>query len=99
MITNYVLGDFNFTEFQLDRSRPSKSTVKNDKDISEIWPKIRAKYELVNSFKILNPKLRRYSYVENNAKSGIDRIYITEGENGKIHKTKFLKPCGKTKNL
>ena len=83
-ITNYVLGDFNFTESQLDRSRPSKSTVENDRDVSEIWAKIRDKYELVDSFRILNPKLRRYSYVKNNAKSRIDRTYITEGESGKI---------------
>ena len=90
-ITNYVLGDFNFTESQLDRSQPSKSTVENDKDISEIWAKIRAKYELVDSFRILNSKLRRYSYVKNNAKSRIDCIYITEGESGKIQNTKFFK--------
>ena len=50
-LTKYILGDFNFTESQLDRSRPSKSTVENDKDISEIWAKIRDKYELVDSFK------------------------------------------------
>ena len=68
-ITNYVLGDFNFTESQLDRSQPSKSTVRNDKDISEIWAKIRTKYELVDGFRILNSKLRRYSYVKNNAMS------------------------------
>ena len=75
----------------MDRRQPSKSTVENDKDISEIWAKIRAKYELVDSFRILNPKLRRYSYVRNNAKSRIDRIYITEGESGKIQTTKFFK--------
>ena len=90
-IINYVLGDFNFTEPQLDRSRPSKSTVENDKDIREIWAKVRDKYELVDSFRILNPKLRRYSHVKNNAKSRIDRIYITEGEIGKIQNTKFFK--------
>ena len=75
----------------MDRSQPSKSTVENDKDITEIWAKIRAKYELVDSFRILNPKLRRYSYVRNNAKSRIDRIYIIEGESGKIQNTKFFK--------
>ena len=29
--------------------------------------------------------------MKNNAKSRIDRIYITEGENGKIQNTKFFK--------
>ena len=90
-ITNYVLGNFNFRESQLDRSRPSKSTVENDKDISKIWAKIRAKYELVDSFRILNPKLRRYSFVKNKAKSPIDHIYISEGESLKIQNTKFFK--------
>ena len=32
--------------------------------------------------------------MKNNAKSRIDRIYITEGESGKIQNTKFFKtPC------
>ena len=90
-ITNYILGDFNFTESQLDRNRPSKNTIENDKNLNEIWEKIRDKYELVDSFRVLNPKLRRYSYVKNNARSRIDCIYITETEGGKIQNINFYK--------
>ena len=32
-ITNYILGDFNFTESQLDRNKPSKNTIENDKSL------------------------------------------------------------------
>ena len=90
-IINYILCDFNFTESQLDRNRPSMNTIKDDKSLNEIWENIIDKYELVNSFRALNPKLRRYSYVKNNAKSRIDRIYITETEGGKIQNTNFYK--------
>ena len=93
-ITNYILGDFNFTESQLDRNKPSKNTIENDKSLNEIWEKIRDKYELADSFRVLNPKLRRYSYVKNNAMSRIDRIYITETEGGKIQNTNFYKLHG-----
>ena len=68
-ITNYILDDFNFTESQLDRSRPSKNVIENDKSFNEIWEKIRDKYELVDSFGVLNPKLHRYSYVKNYVRS------------------------------
>ena len=64
--------------------------MENDKHLNEIWERIKDKYELVDSFKILNPKLRRYSYVKHNARSRIDCIYIPETESGKIRSTKFV---------
>ena len=65
---NYVLGDFNFTESQLDRNRPNKNTIENNKHLNENWEKIRDEYELVDSFRILNPKLRGYFLMSNIAR-------------------------------
>ena len=59
-ITNYLLGDFNFVESQLDRSNPSKSTHENDNCSNMTWEKIRDKHNLADSFRILKPKLGRY---------------------------------------
>ena len=90
-ITNYLLGDFNFVEFQLNRNNPSKSTIENDNCLNKIWEKIKDKYNVVDSFRILNPKLRRYSYIKNIVRSRIDRIYLNKTESGKTQNTNFSK--------
>ena len=43
----------------MERNNPSKSTIENANCLNKIW-----KYNLVDSFRILNPKLGRYSYIK-----------------------------------
>jgi hypothetical protein len=46
-------------------------------------------FELIDPFRVVNPLMRRYSYIKGTKKSRIDRIYLPMNEEGKIIKQNF----------
>ena len=87
------MGDFNFVEDALDRNGKLPNNLEKERQVIFDWNKIKTDFDLVDTFKILNPLSRRYSFTHQNKKSRgsrIDRIYVTDKESGKIMKQGFI---------
>ena len=90
--TNILMGDFNFVEDSLDRNGKLPNNLEKDRQVLFDWNKITTDFDLVDTFRILNPLSRRYSFTHQNKKSRsrIDRIYVTDKESGKIMRQGFI---------
>ena len=90
--TNIFMGDFNFVEEALDRNNISQHSTAKDKQILDEWFEIKNQFELVDTFRTINPTTRRYTFTAPNKKSRsrIDRIYVTDSEIGKISRNNFI---------
>ena len=80
------MGDFNFVEDALDRNEKLPNNLEKDRQVLFDWNKVKTDFELVDTFKILNPLSRIYSFTHQNKKSRsrIERIYVTDKQSGKI---------------
>ena len=74
---NILMGDFNFVEDALDQNVKLPNNLEKDRQVLSDWNKIKTDLNLVDTFRILNPLSRRYSFTRQNKKSRsrIDRIY------------------------
>ena len=84
-----IIGDFNFVTSILDRNNQSLNTI--DNAAVKNWTEIEKECDLVDSFRITNPKriLYTYSHTDSKSKSRIDRIYVSEEFSTKIEATNF----------
>ena len=84
---NVLLGDFNFVEYDIDRTQQNK-TGRNyiDMKLCGTWSDFLQTLGLVDPFRVRNPKRRYFSYIhtQHNAKSRIDRMYVNEEMCGNI---------------
>ena len=80
--TNILMGDLNFVEDALDRNGKLPNNLEKDRQVLFDWNKIKTDFDLIDTFRILNPPSRRYSFTHQNKKSlsRIDRIYVTDKE-------------------
>ena len=83
---------FNFVEDSPDRNGKLPNNLEKDRQVLFDWNKIKTDFDLVDTFRILNPLSRRYSFTHQNKKSRsrIDRIYVTDKESGKIMRQGFI---------
>ena len=80
---NYILGDFNFVDNDLDRTSKNKTGMnQSDKILSTPWMEFINKIDMSDPFRESNKNRKMFSYIhtQNKAKSRIDRIY-TNNEN------------------
>ena len=78
---NIILGDFNFVDNDLDRVNASKLGQNlSDKTLSVLWTQVVTDLDLTDPFRNNNPKRRMFSYIHtmHNAKSRIDRVYVSD---------------------
>ena len=57
------------------------------------WKIVKNAFDLIDTFRNINPQIRRYSYVAKNKKSKsiFDKMYISSSETGKVLKQNFKK--------
>ena len=72
-----IVGDLNFVTSVLDRNSNSLNQI--DLVYKPFWLDLEIKHSLLNAFRTLYPKRRLYSFSQTggNAKSCIDRIYLS----------------------
>ena len=78
---NIILGDFNFVEYDIDRTNSSRSGKNQmDKTLSNPWKDFTEELGISDPFRSRNPNRRTYSYIhtKDNSKSRIDRIYVND---------------------
>ena len=83
--TIIILGDFNFVQNQIDRNTQTKNRI--DVQTTEAWEKIERHCNLQDTYRLLNPDRRAYSFTSRanrGIKSRIDRVYITHNLCGKV---------------
>ena len=53
---------------------------------------MKSAFDLVDSFRVINPLCRRYTFTHANkrSRSRIDRVYITDSESGKVIPHNFI---------
>ena len=87
------MGDFNFVEESIDRNNHKPDCLVSAKDSLVIneWKAVKTTFDLNDTFRNINPQIRRYSYVAKNkkSKSRIDRICISGSEAGKVLRQNF----------
>ena len=90
---NILMGDFNFVEKSADRNNQKLNCLVTAKDSLVInkWKIVKTAFYLNDTFRNINPQIRRYSYVAKNkrSKSRIDKIYISGSKAGKVLKQSF----------
>ena len=67
--TNILMGDFNFVEDALDRNGKLPNNLEKDRQVLFDCNKIKTDFDLVDTFRILNPLSRRYSFTHQNKES------------------------------
>ena len=93
---NIILGGFNFVEEHLDRNRVGDQYFQNDRQMLPFWKKVKDDFDLTDSYRVVNPTTRRYSFFTNNykSKSRIDRIYTPSETANKVLRTNFIELFG-----
>ena len=89
---NIISGDSNFVEEHIDRNRVGDQYFQNDRQVLPFWNKVKDDFDLINSYRAVNPTTRRYSFFTNNykSKSRIDRIYIPSKTANKVLRANFI---------
>ena len=82
---NIILGDFNFVENPLDKT---KGLSQQDKMLNPYWKGLKSSINISDPFRIQYPEKRSYSFVNHTGRSRIDRVYANE-EN--VHQIANLK--------
>ena len=79
-----LCGDFNFVTSLLDRNSSTFTSV--DNNYRHEWGKIQLELELIDCFRVTNPKRRYYTYTHTNgtSRARLDRIYVSKDLVGKI---------------
>ena len=86
-----LVGDFNFVTNILDRN--SQTMNRTDLETTKSWNNLATDCNLQDTFRLLNPHKRSYSFTSktNKAiKSRIDRLYTTQHLCGKVISTKYI---------
>ena len=82
----------NFVEDALDRNGKLPNNIVKDKQILGEWNDVKHDFDLVDTFRVVNPLCRRYTFTHANkrSRSRIDRVYITDSESGKVLRHNFI---------
>ena len=80
------MGDFNFVEDGLDRNGKLPNNTVKDRQILGEWNDVKQDFDLIDTFRVVNPLCGRYTFTHANkrSRSRIDRVYITDSESGKV---------------
>ena len=84
---NIIIGDFNFVENDLDRVSSSRLGMNaTDKTLSRPWIDYSNVLDILDPFRMKNPRKRMFSYIHTShkAKSRIDRVYVSENFSNNI---------------
>ena len=65
---NILMGDFNFVEDPLDRNGKLPNALEKDRYLFSEWKNLKDDYDLIDTFRVLNPLIRRYSFTHPNKK-------------------------------
>ena len=89
---NILMGDFNFVEDALDRNGKLRNNKVKDRQILGEWNDVKRDFDLINTFRVVNPLCRRYTFTHANKRrrSRIDRVYITDSEYGNVLRHNFI---------
>ena len=89
---NILMGDFNFVEDALDRNGKLPNNIVKDRQILGEWNDVKYDSDLIDTFRVVNPLCRRYTFTHANkrSRSRIDRVYITDSESGKVLRHNFM---------
>ena len=84
-----ICGDFNFVTSLNDRN--TNNFTQTDNMYKGTWNNIQVKFNLLDTFRKLNPKRRLYTFHQTNgiSMSRIDRIYISADLAGRLQKISF----------
>ena len=84
-----ICGDFNFVTSTNDRN--TNNFTQTDKIYKGTWLNLQIKFNLLDTFRILYPKRRLYTFSQTggNSKSRIDRMYVSADLAGRIQKIDF----------
>ena len=84
-----VMGDFNFVTSVLDRNSQILNAI--DQTATNSFIEIQEELNILDSFRLTNPKRRLYSYhhTDGKSKSRIDRIYVDVSLSGRAEATKL----------
>ena len=82
------LGDFNFVTSSLDRN---SNNIEADGKYINLWEEFTSQFDLIDTFRITNPRRRQYTFSTPNekSKSRIDRIYMSRMNTGLVHSNVF----------
>ena len=86
------MGDFNFVEDTLDRNGKLPYNIVKDGQILCEWNEVKSAFDLVDTFRVINPLCGRYTFTQANkrSRSRIDRVYVTYSESGKVLRHNFI---------
>lgn len=84
------LGDFNFVTSKIDRNKFELSN--NEQTIASSWLEVERKCDLIDSFRVTNPRRKLYSFstADQKVRSRIDRIYFPKSWSNKIKSSVFI---------
>ena len=66
---NILMGDFNFVEDALDRNGKLPNVIEKDRYLFSEWKNLKDDYDLIDTFRVLSPLIRRYSFTHPNKKT------------------------------
>ena len=75
---NILMGDFNFVEDASDRSGKLPNALEKDRYLFCEWKSLKDDYDLVDTFRVLSPLIRRYSFTHPNEKANQEQIESAE---------------------
>ena len=84
---NILMGDMNFATNMIDRT--GSVLTREDRVLTESMNNIIIGHDMKDSFRVLHPDNRRYTYLKGRKGSRIDKIYIKTSECAKIVKAEF----------
>ena len=89
---NILMGDSNFVEDALDRNGKLPNNIVKDRQILGEWNDVKHDFDLIDTFRVVNPLCGRYTFTHANkrSRSRTDRVYITDSESGKVLRHNFI---------
>ena len=60
------MGDLNFVEDALDRNGKLPNALEKDRYLFSEWKNLKDDYDLIDTFRVLNPLIRRHSFTHPN---------------------------------
>ena len=88
-----ILGDFNFVTMRIDRNNHTLNAI--DNAALKPWTELEDECNLLDSFRITNPKRIMYTYThtDKKSKSRLDRMYISTDLASKVEASNFETSC------
>ena len=69
---NILIGDFNFVEDTLDRNGKLPNNIVKDRQILGDWNDVKSAFDLVDTFRVINPLCRRYTFTHANKEADLE---------------------------